>query len=53
MKSHVMIHSRDKHGRYTIRLPFHTPPTQLSSSKQIARHRLIGVEHHLSSNLEK
>ncbi|XP_054720626.1 uncharacterized protein LOC129230250 [Uloborus diversus] len=46
-------HSRDENGRYTVRLPFHTPPTRLGDSKQNAIRRLISVERHLISNLEK
>ncbi|GFW88584.1 integrase catalytic domain-containing protein [Trichonephila clavipes] len=49
----VKTHSRDENGRYTIRLPFHTPPTRLGNSKQNAIRRLISVERHLISNPDK
>ncbi|GFU01194.1 retrovirus-related Pol polyprotein from transposon 17.6 [Trichonephila clavipes] len=29
----VKTHSRDENGRYTVRLPFHTPTTRLANSK--------------------
>ncbi|GFS30022.1 integrase catalytic domain-containing protein [Trichonephila inaurata madagascariensis] len=48
----VRTHSRDENGRYTVRFPFHTP-TRLGNSKQNAIRRLISVEHHLISNLDK
>ncbi|GFX60137.1 DUF1758 domain-containing protein [Trichonephila clavipes] len=28
----VKTHSRDENGRYTVGLPFHTPPTRLGNS---------------------
>ncbi|GFQ84400.1 uncharacterized protein TNCT_697441 [Trichonephila clavata] len=46
----VKTHSRDENGRYTVRLPFHTPPTRLGDSKQNAIRRLVKVERHLISN---
>ncbi|GFR22340.1 integrase catalytic domain-containing protein [Trichonephila clavata] len=46
----VKTHSRDENGRYTVRLPFHTPPTWLGDSKQNAIRRLVSVERHLISN---
>ncbi|GFS73992.1 DUF1758 domain-containing protein [Trichonephila clavipes] len=49
----VKTHSRDENGRYTVRLPFHTPPTRLGNSKQNAIRRLISVECHLISNPDK
>ena len=49
----VMTHSRDESGRYTVRLPFHTPPAQLGNSKQNALRRLINNERHLNSNVHK
>ncbi|GFS48604.1 DUF1758 domain-containing protein [Trichonephila clavipes] len=49
----VKTHSREENGRYTVRLPFHTPPTLLGDSKQNAIRRLISVEHHLISNPDK
>ncbi|GFY64929.1 DUF1758 domain-containing protein [Trichonephila inaurata madagascariensis] len=49
----VRTHSRNENGRYTVRLPFHTPPTRLGNSKQNAIHRLISVERHLISNPDK
>ncbi|GFV12174.1 integrase catalytic domain-containing protein [Trichonephila clavipes] len=49
----VKTHSRDENGRYTVKLPFHTPPTRLGNSKQNAIRRLISVERHLISNPDK
>ncbi|GFW55939.1 integrase catalytic domain-containing protein [Trichonephila clavipes] len=49
----VKTHSRDENGRYTVRLPFHTPTTRLGNSKQNAIRRLISVERHLISNPDK
>ncbi|GFW21155.1 integrase catalytic domain-containing protein [Trichonephila clavipes] len=49
----VKTYSRDKNGRYTVRLPFHTPPTRLGNSKQNTIRRLISVERHLISNPDK
>ncbi|GFU01947.1 integrase catalytic domain-containing protein [Trichonephila clavipes] len=49
----VKTHSRDENGRYTVKLPFHTPPTRLGNSKQSAIRRLISVERHLISNPDK
>ncbi|GFY72407.1 integrase catalytic domain-containing protein [Trichonephila inaurata madagascariensis] len=49
----VRTHSRDENGRYTVRLPFHTPPTRLGNSKQNAIRRLISVKRHLISNPDK
>ncbi|GFX48586.1 uncharacterized protein TNCV_584831 [Trichonephila clavipes] len=49
----VKTHSRDENGRYTVKLPFHTPPTWLGNSKQNAIRRLISVERHLISNPDK
>ncbi|GFU86298.1 DUF1758 domain-containing protein [Trichonephila clavipes] len=49
----VKKHSRDENGRYTVRLPFHTPTTRLCNSKQNAICRLISVERHLISNPDK
>ncbi|GFW70033.1 integrase catalytic domain-containing protein [Trichonephila clavipes] len=49
----VKTHSRDENGRYTVNLPFHTPPTRLGNSKQNAIRRLISVERHLISNPDK
>ncbi|GFX93307.1 DUF1758 domain-containing protein [Trichonephila clavipes] len=49
----VKTHSRDENGRYTVKLPFHTPPTRLGNSKQNAIRRLISVECHLISNPDK
>ncbi|GFV12974.1 integrase catalytic domain-containing protein [Trichonephila clavipes] len=49
----VKTHSRDENGRYTVKLPFHTPPTRLGNSKQNTIRRLISVERHLISNPEK
>ncbi|GFW01395.1 integrase catalytic domain-containing protein [Trichonephila clavipes] len=49
----VKTHSRDVNGRYTVKLPFHTPPTRLGNSKQNAIRRLISVERHLISNPDK
>ncbi|GFX62361.1 DUF1758 domain-containing protein [Trichonephila clavipes] len=46
-------HSRDENGRYTVRLPFHTPTTRLGNLKQCAIRRLISVERHLISNPDK
>ncbi|GFS87039.1 DUF1758 domain-containing protein [Trichonephila clavipes] len=49
----VKTHSRDENGRYTVRMPFHTPTTRLGNSKQNAIRRLISVERHLISNPDK
>ncbi|GFS72039.1 DUF1758 domain-containing protein [Trichonephila clavipes] len=49
----VKTHSRNENGRYTVKLPFHTPPTRLGNSKQNAIRRLISVERHLISNPDK
>ncbi|GFQ86532.1 integrase catalytic domain-containing protein, partial [Trichonephila clavata] len=49
----VKTHSRDENGRYTVRLPFHSPPTRLGNSKQNAIRRLVSVERHLISNPDK
>ncbi|GFU87449.1 DUF1758 domain-containing protein [Trichonephila clavipes] len=49
----LKTHSRDENGRYTVRLPFHTPTTRLGNSKQNAIRRLISVERHLISNPDK
>ncbi|GFT31415.1 DUF1758 domain-containing protein [Trichonephila clavipes] len=49
----VKTHSTDENGRYTVRLPFPTPPTWLGNSKQNAIRRLISVERHLISNSDK
>ncbi|GFU13553.1 integrase catalytic domain-containing protein [Trichonephila clavipes] len=49
----VKTHSRDENGRYTVKLPFHTPTTRLGNSKQNAIRRLISVERHLISNPDK
>ncbi|GFU31488.1 DUF1758 domain-containing protein [Trichonephila clavipes] len=49
----VKTHSRDENGRYTVRLPFHTPTTWLGNSKQNAIRRPISVERHLTSNPDK
>ncbi|GFX80512.1 integrase catalytic domain-containing protein [Trichonephila clavipes] len=49
----VKTHSRDENGRYTVKLPFHTPPTRLGNSKQNAIRRLISVERHLIYNPDK
>ncbi|GFX24684.1 uncharacterized protein TNCV_3344641 [Trichonephila clavipes] len=48
----IKTHSRDENGRYTVRLPFHTP-TRMGNSKQNAIRRLISVERHLISNPDK
>ncbi|GFR28826.1 integrase catalytic domain-containing protein [Trichonephila clavata] len=40
----LKTHSRDENGRYTVRLPFHSPPTRLGNSKQNAIRRLVSVE---------
>ncbi|GFR10249.1 integrase catalytic domain-containing protein [Trichonephila clavata] len=49
----LKTHSRDENGRYTVRLPFHIPPTRLGNSKQNAIRRLVSVERHLISNPDK
>ncbi|GFU34633.1 integrase catalytic domain-containing protein [Trichonephila clavipes] len=49
----VTTHSRDENGRYTVKLPFHTPPTRLGNSKQNAIRMLISMERHLISNPDK
>ncbi|GFV49633.1 DUF1758 domain-containing protein [Trichonephila clavipes] len=49
----VKTHSRDENGRYTVRLPFHTPTTWLGNSKLNAIRRLISVERHLIFNHDK
>ncbi|GFS72701.1 transposable element Tcb2 transposase [Trichonephila clavipes] len=49
----VKTHSRDENDRYTVGLPFHTPPTRLGNSKQNAIRRLISMERHLISNPDK
>ncbi|GFX13587.1 integrase catalytic domain-containing protein [Trichonephila clavipes] len=49
----VKTHSRDENGRYTVRLPFHTPTTWLGNSKQNAIRRLISVERRPISNPDK
>ncbi|GFR33060.1 DUF1758 domain-containing protein [Trichonephila clavata] len=49
----VKTRSRDENGRYTVRLPFHTPPTWLVNSKQNAIRRLFSMERHLISNPDK
>ncbi|GBO31912.1 hypothetical protein AVEN_258181-1, partial [Araneus ventricosus] len=46
-------HSRDKDGRYIVRLPFNSCPTQLGQSKQTAIRRLFSIERHLSCDPEK
>lgn len=46
-------HYRNEDGRYTVRLPFRSSPTQLGESKQLALRRLINNERHLISNLDK
>ncbi|GBM24909.1 hypothetical protein AVEN_246326-1 [Araneus ventricosus] len=45
-------HSRDKDGRYIVRLPFNSCPTQLGQSKQTAIRR-FSIERHLSCDPEK
>ncbi|GFS96395.1 integrase catalytic domain-containing protein [Trichonephila clavipes] len=49
----VKTHSRDENGRYTVRLPFHTPTTRLGNSKQNSICRLISGERNLTSNPDK
>ncbi|GFW95783.1 uncharacterized protein TNCV_5023181 [Trichonephila clavipes] len=49
----VKTHSRYENGRYTVRLPFHTPPTRLGNSKQNEIRRIISVECHLIPNPDK
>ncbi|GFT50520.1 DUF1758 domain-containing protein [Trichonephila clavipes] len=49
----VKTHSRDENGRYTVRLPFHTPTTRLGNSKQNDIRILISVERHHISNPDK
>ncbi|GBL61029.1 hypothetical protein AVEN_146726-1, partial [Araneus ventricosus] len=46
-------HSRDEDGRYIVRLPFNSCPTQLGQSKQTAIRRLFSIERHLSCDPEK
>lgn len=46
----VATHCRDQSGKYVVRLPFHTSPTQLGDSKQMALRRFYRLERSLSSN---
>ncbi|XP_054712934.1 uncharacterized protein LOC129222446 [Uloborus diversus] len=46
-------HSRAEDGKYIVKLPFHTSPTELGESRQHALRRLNAVERSLSSNPAK
>ncbi|XP_054711001.1 uncharacterized protein LOC129220596 [Uloborus diversus] len=46
-------HSRAEDGKYIVKLPFHTSPTELGESRQHALRRLSAVERSLSSNPAK
>lgn len=46
-------HYRDESGRYVVKLPFHTSPTQLGDSRTAALRRLKSLENSLSLDSEK